>query len=235
MSKPDLAPQAPDAWQPSKPIEYYSTYPEVSRRIRLREARFRVPPSGSGLGWVSVEPDGDFLEPVQAVLEAARNLCPVLAAQAQDSLDASKGDPTKAASACRELIGLLRELLAIVREAERLKRTLRKAHGRNQGEADRHYSEQKQAPEPTNPTKPTTGRGPEKLPRTLPPQADRPEQFGLTMREAARLMNVCSRTVRTWIVKHGLPHVRVGRTVRILPDALRAWLAEQQSRLSDAN
>jgi excisionase family DNA binding protein len=52
----------------------------------------------------------------------------------------------------------------------------------------------------------------------------------LRVREAARLLGVCERTVQTWIRKHGLPCIRLGRSVRIPLDGLRAWVEEQARR-----
>lgn len=57
----------------------------------------------------------------------------------------------------------------------------------------------------------------------------------LTLRQAAALLHVTPRTVYTWIRKFGLPHVRIGRTVRIPGHLLERWLEEQARRQAEAD
>lgn len=53
------------------------------------------------------------------------------------------------------------------------------------------------------------------------------EPLLLSVDEAARLLNVASRTVWTLTKSGTLPHVRIGRRVLYPVDALRRWTIEQ--------
>ena len=63
--------------------------------------------------------------------------------------------------------------------------------------------------------------------RTIPPSSPTsqiPESL-LTVAQVAVLAQVCTRTVRRWIAEESLPCVRLGRSVRIAPNAVRKLLA----------
>jgi excisionase family DNA binding protein len=47
--------------------------------------------------------------------------------------------------------------------------------------------------------------------------------------EAARLLNVCSRTLWTLTNSGSLPHLRIGRRVLYPVDGLRRWIADRTS------
>jgi len=53
------------------------------------------------------------------------------------------------------------------------------------------------------------------------------ERLALTMREAAAALHVSERTLWAWTKQRVVPHVRVGKTIRIPRAALEQWLAEQ--------
>jgi len=46
----------------------------------------------------------------------------------------------------------------------------------------------------------------------------------LSVRAAAELLNVSSRTVYDLVANGELPHVRVGGQIRFVPEALEEWL-----------
>lgn len=52
--------------------------------------------------------------------------------------------------------------------------------------------------------------------------------LGMTTAEVAEACRVSQRTVRDWARLHGLPAVRVGRTVRFRPEAVAAWLRSRE-------
>jgi excisionase family DNA binding protein len=60
---------------------------------------------------------------------------------------------------------------------------------------------------------------------TPAPGADR---ILLRAREAAEILSICERTLWSLTVKGELPCVRLGKSVRYRPEALRQWAAEQE-------
>ena len=60
-----------------------------------------------------------------------------------------------------------------------------------------------------------------------------PEPLLLEPREAARMLRISERTLSTYTRNGTLPVVRIGRSVRFSPEALRRWIAAQME--GDAN
>jgi excisionase family DNA binding protein len=57
-----------------------------------------------------------------------------------------------------------------------------------------------------------------------------PEPAAIRIREAAKLLGVCERTVWKWGKEGIIPTVRVGRVTLYPVAELRAWLSQQASR-----
>jgi excisionase family DNA binding protein len=51
----------------------------------------------------------------------------------------------------------------------------------------------------------------------------------LSLAQAARLLNLCERTVWTLVHASELPHVRIGRRVLISRAALEKWIGQQEN------
>lgn len=51
----------------------------------------------------------------------------------------------------------------------------------------------------------------------------------LSIREAARLLGVCERTIWTLTKERQLPHVRIGRRVLFSRKALHDWITQQEA------
>jgi excisionase family DNA binding protein len=72
---------------------------------------------------------------------------------------------------------------------------------------------------------------------TRPPESDslftKPstgsEPLLVGVEEAARLLNVCSRTLWTLTQSGNLPHLRIGRRVLYPVEGLRRWIADRTS------
>lgn len=54
-----------------------------------------------------------------------------------------------------------------------------------------------------------------------------PEPLLMEPREAARMLRISERTLNHYTATGLLPVVRIGRSVRYSPTALRAWIARQ--------
>ena len=52
----------------------------------------------------------------------------------------------------------------------------------------------------------------------------------LTVDDVARQLRVSRRTIERWIQREGLPAVKVGRLVRVDPDALADWVKARTAR-----
>lgn len=149
-------------------------------------------------------------EMLKQTLETASAVCSALANQAQALRN--HADPTASAAALQSLVQALQSVLAILRQAERLKRGLRKARPAGLPKAIPH---------------PVPDGGSAKPDVIRKPQADK---LGLSFPEAARLLNVSTKTLRKWVRQYDLPCIRLGRSVRIPLDGLRAWVEEQARR-----
>jgi len=57
-----------------------------------------------------------------------------------------------------------------------------------------------------------------------------PKPLALRAREAAKLLNICQKTLWFWTKSGIVPHVRVGRAVLYPVDQLQEWLREQAVR-----
>jgi excisionase family DNA binding protein len=47
-----------------------------------------------------------------------------------------------------------------------------------------------------------------------------------TVSDLAKALGVSAKTVRKWVAKRGLPHIRDGSSIWLRPEAVEAWLAE---------
>mgnify|MGYP000178213060 CR=1 FL=1 len=54
--------------------------------------------------------------------------------------------------------------------------------------------------------------------------------LALRARQAAKLLNVCQKTLWSWTKSGVVPHVRVGRAVLYPVDLLQDWLRQQAAR-----
>ncbi|MCU0271096.1 MAG: helix-turn-helix domain-containing protein [Acidimicrobiales bacterium] len=50
-----------------------------------------------------------------------------------------------------------------------------------------------------------------------------------TIADVAGHLGVSERTVRTWQRKYGLPHLRIGGTIRFRPEEIRAWVDRHEA------
>ena len=57
-----------------------------------------------------------------------------------------------------------------------------------------------------------------------------PKPLALRAREAAKLLNICQKTLWFWTKSGIVPHVRVGRAVLYPVDQLQDWLRQQAAR-----
>jgi Helix-turn-helix domain len=55
------------------------------------------------------------------------------------------------------------------------------------------------------------------------------EQLLVNERRAAKLLNVCERTLWGWRRAGIVPHIRIGRTVKYSVASLERWIAEQEA------
>ena len=58
------------------------------------------------------------------------------------------------------------------------------------------------------------------------------DRIGITMTEAAKLMNVSRPTIYRWSKIDGFPCVRIGGCTRVLVDDLQAWVRNQMQEES---
>jgi len=65
----------------------------------------------------------------------------------------------------------------------------------------------------------------------MPPEAiedsDRPDQLLLTVPEAARLLRISRNLAYDLIAQGRLPHVRLGRTIRVSRPRLEDWISHE--------
>ena len=50
------------------------------------------------------------------------------------------------------------------------------------------------------------------------------DKYGLTVKEAVKVLGICERKVRDLIAQDEIPHYRVGRAVRIPWQPLKEWM-----------
>lgn len=62
-----------------------------------------------------------------------------------------------------------------------------------------------------------------------------PTKLLLTAREAAEALSVTERTLWNWTASHGLPCVRIGRSLRYSVDELRKWIDSRTTRAPTDN
>jgi excisionase family DNA binding protein len=51
----------------------------------------------------------------------------------------------------------------------------------------------------------------------------------MTLKEVSERLNCSAKSARRWVL-HYMPHVRVGRDIRVEPDALENWIKSQARR-----
>jgi len=56
-----------------------------------------------------------------------------------------------------------------------------------------------------------------------------------TVRSAAEFLSVSEATVRAWQHAHLLPFIKIGGSIRFVPDELRRWVADSSVRSRTAS
>ncbi len=57
-----------------------------------------------------------------------------------------------------------------------------------------------------------------------------PDEPLWTASDVARFLSVSERTVRAWQLDHKLPFLKIGGTVRFVPNEIRTWATDQEVR-----
>ena len=57
-----------------------------------------------------------------------------------------------------------------------------------------------------------------------------PDEALWTASDVARFLSVSERTVRAWQLDHKLPFLKIGGTVRFVPDEIRVWASYHEVR-----